>query len=70
MGALQPELKQAQELDTRIREKAAATAEIQQEGSQEREVQLTLGRAGASSAQQVEQLKAQHLQWGAWLEEH
>lgn len=69
-GALQPELKRAQELDTRIREKQQQLQKIQQEGAQEREVQLTLEQGWRQQRQQVEQLKAQHQQWGAWLEDH
>ncbi|HEH9395656.1 AAA family ATPase [Aeromonas salmonicida] len=69
-GALQPELKRAQELDTRIREKVQQLQKIQQEGAQEREVQLTLEQAWREQSKQVELLKQQHQQWGLWLEEH
>lgn len=69
-GALQPELKRAQELDTRIREKVQQLQKIQQEGAQEREVQLTLEQGWREQSRQVELLKQQHQQWGLWLEEH
>ncbi|MGL5451565.1 MAG: AAA family ATPase [Aeromonas sp.] len=69
-GALQPELKRAQELDTRIREKVQQLQKIQQEGTQEREVQLTLLQGWHEQSRQVAQLKQQHQQWGLWLEEH
>ncbi|MGL5041283.1 MAG: AAA family ATPase, partial [Aeromonas sp.] len=69
-GALQPELKRAQELDTRIREKVQQLQKIQQEGAQEREVQLTLEKGWHEQSRQVAQLKQQHQQWGLWLEEH
>ncbi|MGL4250323.1 MAG: AAA family ATPase [Aeromonas sp.] len=69
-GALQPELKRAQELDTRIREKVLQLQKTQQEGAQEREVELTLERSWHQQSQQVERLKQQHQQWELWLEEH
>ncbi|WP_421174398.1 AAA family ATPase [Aeromonas enteropelogenes] len=69
-GALQPELKRAQELDTRLLEKQQQLQKIQQEGSQEREVQLTLEQSWQELSQQVAALKSQYQQWGAWLEEH
>ncbi|MEW7864457.1 AAA family ATPase [Aeromonas diversa] len=69
-GALQPELKRAQELDTRIREKQQQLQKIQQEGAQEREVQRTLEQGWREQSQQVAQLKGEHQQWSLWLEEH
>ena len=49
-GALQPELKRAQELDTRIREKQQQLQKIQQEGCRSGRCSSPWSRAGASSA--------------------
>ncbi|MFL9591168.1 AAA family ATPase [Aeromonas schubertii] len=69
-GALQPELKRAQELDTRILEKQQQLQKVRQEGAQEREVQLALEQEWRVQSQQVAQLKEQHRQWSLWLEEN
>ncbi|WP_310597473.1 AAA family ATPase [Aeromonas aquatica] len=68
-GALQPEIKRAQELDTRIRERVSQLQEIQQQGKQARELQLKLQREWQQQAERVQGLTERRQQWASWLEE-
>lgn len=68
-GALQPELKRAQELDTRIAERASQLQEIRQQGTQARALQLELQREWQAQRERVQGLEAQRQHWALWLEE-
>ncbi|MGY3869087.1 AAA family ATPase [Aeromonas crassostreae] len=69
-GALQPELKRAQELDTRLEEKSQQRQEIQQQGAQARTAQLALQQAWRQQADKVAALTTRRQQWALWLEQH
>ncbi|MGK4473730.1 AAA family ATPase [Aeromonas molluscorum] len=66
---LQPVLKQAQDLDTRIREKAGQLQEIQQQGVQAREQQLKLQQEWQQQNEQKQFLETRRQQRANWLEE-
>ena len=66
-GALQPELKRAQELDTRIREKASLLQEIKQQGTQARVLQVTLLQECRQQRERVQALEADRQRWSQWL---
>ncbi|HDX8379771.1 TPA: AAA family ATPase [Aeromonas salmonicida] len=68
-GALQPELKRAQELDTRIREKSSQLQEVQQQGAQARALQVALQQEWQQQASRVQALEVRRQQWALWLEE-
>ncbi|MNF45971.1 Nuclease SbcCD subunit C [compost metagenome] len=68
-GALQPELKRAQDLDTRIREKAGQLQEIQQQGAQARTLQLQLQQEWQQQRERAQALEDRRRQWASWLEE-
>ncbi|MFM4941966.1 AAA family ATPase [Aeromonas bivalvium] len=69
-GALQPELKRAQELDTRLEEKGQQLQEIQLQGTQARTAQQALQQAWQQQADKVAALTARRQQWALWLEQH
>ncbi|MFM4848984.1 AAA family ATPase [Aeromonas rivipollensis] len=68
-GALQPELKRAQELDTRLKEKGQQLQETRQQGAQARALQLALQQEWQLQASRVEALTVRRQQWALWLEE-
>ncbi|MBP6166253.1 MAG: AAA family ATPase [Aeromonas sp.] len=68
-GALQPELKRAQELDTRLKEKSQQLQETRQQGTQARALQLELQQEWQQQASRVEALTVRRQQWALWLEE-
>ncbi|NEX84293.1 AAA family ATPase [Aeromonas rivipollensis] len=68
-GALQPELKRAQELDTRLKEKGQQLQETRQQGTQARALQLALQQEWQQQASRVEALTVRRQQWALWLEE-
>src|SRR5690606_25025765 len=68
-GALQPELKRAQELDTRIREKSSQLQEVHQQGAQARALQVALQQEWQQQASRVQALEVRRQQWALWLEE-
>ncbi|MGY3901311.1 AAA family ATPase [Aeromonas lusitana] len=67
--ALQPALKQAQDLDTRIRERAGLLQEIQQQGTQARALQQQLQQEWQRQSKRIEELEARRQQWASRLEE-
>ena len=66
---LQPVLKQAQDLDTRIREKAGQLQEIQRQGVQARALQLQLQQEWRLQGEQVTSLDTRRQLRASWLEE-
>lgn len=68
-ATLQPELKRAQDLDTRIREKADQLQEIQQQGTQARTLQLKLQQEWQQQRERVQALEVRRQEWASWLEE-
>lgn len=68
-SALQPELKRALDLDTRIREKASQLQETQQQGLQARALQLKLQQEWQQQSERVQALDTRRQQWASWLEE-
>jgi DNA repair protein SbcC/Rad50 len=68
-AALQSELKRAQDLDTRIREKASQLQEAQQQGKQARALQLQLQQEWQQQHERVQSLETRRQQWASWLEE-
>ncbi|MFM5507793.1 AAA family ATPase [Aeromonas rivipollensis] len=68
-GALQPELKRAQELDTRLKEKSQQLQETRQQGTQARALQQALQQEWQQQASRVEALTVRRQQWALWLEE-
>ncbi|MGY4024467.1 AAA family ATPase [Aeromonas rivuli] len=68
-GALQPEFKRAQDLDTRIREKTSQLQEIQQQGKPAREQQLKLQQEWQQQNEQKQSLETRRQLRASWLEE-
>ncbi|MGY3857265.1 AAA family ATPase [Aeromonas intestinalis] len=68
-GAMQPELKRAQDLDTRIREKADLLQEIKQQGTQARALQVALQQECQQQREQVQALEESRQRWANWLDE-
>ena len=69
-GPCSPNSNGRRSLDTRIRESSSNCRRSSRRGRRSGRCSSPWSRAGASRVSRWEQLRRQHQQWGAWLEEH